>query len=69
MFICRGRSGKGGYLEGSIVLPERLPGQERLRLVVSTHPDQDPVLPGDVRAATSLAESGNFHPSIIHVVR
>ena len=69
--ICPGRSAKGGYLEGSIALPESRDREEqrRLRLVLSTHPDEDPVLAGDLRAGTRQAESHNFHPSIIHVVR
>ena len=56
---------KGGYLEGKIHLPRG----RNLRVVLSTHPDEDPVLAGDLRAGTRQAESHNFHPSIIHVVR
>ena len=64
--IVKGRVRKGGYLEGSIALPECRQGT-RLTLTISTHQDEDTILPGDVR--TSQRSPLKFHPSIIHVVR
>ena len=69
--VMSGLSAKGGYIEGSIALPVSRDGLSRhLRVNISTHPDYDPVLQGDVRGEGGRDSTAlKFHPSIIHVVR
>ena len=58
---------KGGYLEGSITLPNNLLGF--MRMVLCTSPDCCVTKGFDKEILTKIPHIGDAHPTMIHVVR